>query len=91
MAVRDLRSLFDDTEVTLAFYGSIVYLAVVSAFGAQSEPPPPAAAVSAVVAAATVLYIAHVFASLVPRTARAGRLHAADLWKALRHDAPLLA
>jgi hypothetical protein len=88
--VRALRTLIDDTEVTLAFYGSIVYLAIVSAFGSQREPPSPAVAISAIVATASVLYIAHVFAALVPRAARHGRLHRAHLANALRHDLPLL-
>lgn len=88
--VRTGRRSIDDVEVTLAFYGSIVYLAVVSALGAQVTPPSPTAAISATVAAATVLYIAHVFAALVPRAARAGRLHAKDLRGALAHDVPLL-
>ena len=85
-----VRGWVDDVEVTLAFYGSIVYLAVVSALGAQSTPPAPQAAISAVVATATVLYIAHVFAAIVPKVARAGRLHASDLRSALAHDVPLL-
>lgn len=89
--VRDFRSLIDDTEVALAFYGAIVYLAVISALESQTQPPAAAAAISAVVATATVLYLAHVFAALVPKSARAGRLHAPDLWAALRHDVPLLA
>jgi hypothetical protein len=84
--VRALRTLIDDTEVTLAFYGSIVYLAIVSAFGSQREPPDPAIAISAILATASVLYIAHVFAALVPRAAR----HGAHLASALRHDLPLL-
>jgi hypothetical protein len=80
----------DDVEVTLAFYGSIVYLAVVSALGSQSGPPAPEIAISAIGATATVLYIAHVFAALVPKAARAGRLHWADLRRAMTHDVPLL-
>jgi hypothetical protein len=80
----------DDVEVTLAFYGSIVYLAVVSALGSQASQPEPTTAISAVVATATVLYIAHVFAALVPKAARAGRFHAAHLRAALAHDLPLL-
>ena len=88
--MRALRSLIDDTEVTLAFYGSIVYLAIVSAFGSQQQPPDPTVAVSAIVATATVLYIAHVFAGLVPRVARQGHLRARDIAGALRHDVPLL-
>lgn len=88
--MRDLRTLIDDTEVTLAFYGSIVYLALVSALGAQSDPPSPTAAISAVIATASVLYIAHVFAALVPKAARKGQLHGADLGASLRHDVPLL-
>ena len=89
-AVQALRTLIDDTEVTLAFYGSIVYLAIVSAFGSQREPPDPTVAISAIVATATVLYVSHVFAALVPRAARHGRLHRAHLANALRHDLPLL-
>jgi hypothetical protein len=85
----DLRSLIDDTEVTLAFYGSIVYLAIVSAFASQDEPPYPTVAISAIVATATVLYIAHVFAALVPRVARQGHLRGSDVARALRHDVPL--
>jgi hypothetical protein len=85
-----LRSLIDDTEVTLAFYGSIVYLAIVSAFGSLQQPPDPTVAVSAIVATATVLYIAHVFAALVPRVARQGHLRGRDIAGALRHDIPLL-
>jgi hypothetical protein len=88
--VRDLRTLIDDTEVTLAFYGSIVYLALVSAFGAQSGSPQPRVAITALVSTATVLYIAHVFAAAVPKAARKGQLHRADLAAALRHDIPLL-
>ena len=88
--MRDLRSLIDDAEVTLAFYGSIVYLALVSALGAQADPPSPTAAISAVIATASVLYIAHVFAALVPKAARKGQLHGADLTASLRHDVPLL-
>ena len=88
--MRDLRSLIDDTEVTLAFYGSIVYLAIVSAFGAQHEPPDPRAAISAILAAASVLYLAHVFAALVPTVARQGHLRGRDVAEALRHDLPLL-
>jgi hypothetical protein len=80
----------DDQEVTLAFYGSIVYLAVVSALGAESQPPPPAVAIGAVVSTATVLFIAHAFAALVPRAARAGKLHRHHLVEVMRHDAPLL-
>jgi len=79
-----------EDEVTLAFYGAIVYLAVVSAMGAQEPPPPPVDAVGAVSAAATVLYIAHVFSAVVPDTARAGRLRLKDLGHDLRHDVPLL-
>jgi hypothetical protein len=88
--MKDLRTLVDDEEVTLAFYGSIVYVAVVAALGAQDEPVHPPAAISAIVGSATVLFTAHAFAALVPRAARAGRLHAADLARTLRHDAPLL-
>ena len=88
--MRDLRALIDDDEVTLAFYGSIVYLAVVSALGSQERPVPPPAAISAIAASATVLFVAHVFAALVPHAARTGRLHPSDLVAALRHDAPLL-
>ena len=82
--------MIDDTEVTLAFYGSIVYLAIVSAFGAQQVSPDPTVAISAVVAAASVLYIAHVFAALVPRVARQGHLRGRDVAESLRHDLPLL-
>jgi hypothetical protein len=89
--VSHIRRWIDDTEVSLAFYGSIVYLAVVSALGSQETPPSPTGAISAVVASGSVLYVAHVFAALVPRAARAGRLHRHDLLAALRHDAPLLA
>lgn len=89
--MNDIRRWVDDTEISLAFYGSIVYLAVVSALGSQTLPPSPAGAISAVVASGSVLYVAHVFAALVPRAARAGRLHRGDLLAALRHDAPLLA
>jgi len=88
--MRDLRSLIDDTEVTLAFYGSIVYLAIVSAFGSQREQPDPTVAISAMVATATVLYIAHVFSALVPRVARQGNLHGRDVARVLRHDVALL-
>ena len=82
--------MIDDTEVTLAFYGSIVYLALVSALGAQSAVPQPRVAITALVSTATVLYIAHVFAAAVPKAARRGQLHGADLAAALRHDIPLL-
>jgi hypothetical protein len=44
-----------------------------------------------VASTASVLYLAHVFASLAPRAARAGRLHLDDLVHALRHESPLLA
>jgi hypothetical protein len=88
--MRDLRTLIDDEEVTLAFYGSIVSLAVVSALGSQDEPVGPAAAISGLVASATVLFVAHVFSALVPRAARAGWLHPSDLVSAFRHSAPLL-
>ncbi|HEX5938157.1 MAG TPA: hypothetical protein VFZ75_10785 [Actinomycetota bacterium] len=88
--MRGLRTLIDDTEVTLAFYGSIVYLALVSAIGAQSDVPQPSVAITALVSTATVLYIAHVFAAAVPKAARRGQLHRADLAAALRHDVPLL-
>ena len=87
--MRDLRSLIDDSEVTLAFYGSIVYLAIVSAFGSHREPPDPRVAVGAIVSTATVLYIAHVFAALVPRVARQGRLRS-HFASTMRHDLPLL-
>ena len=80
----------DETEVTLATYGSVIYLSVVSILEADGGPPHPSVAVGAVVAAATVLYVTHVFTALVPRVAKAGRLHAADLTHALRHDVPLL-
>jgi hypothetical protein len=85
-----LQSLIDDAEVTLAFYGSIVYLAIVSAFGSQREPPDPRVAVSAVLATASVLYIAHVFAALVPLGAREGSLNRRDAIRVLSHDVPLL-
>ena len=88
--MKDLRSLIDDTEVTLAFYGSIVYLAIVSAFGSQLDPPDPKVAVGAIVATATVLYTAHVFAALVPRVARQGHLRGRDIAGGMRHDIPLL-
>lgn len=80
----------DDVEVTLTFYGSIIYLAVVSALGSQASPPPSQVAISTIVAAATVLYMAHVFTALVPKAARAGRLHGGDFRAALAHDTPLL-
>ncbi len=85
-----IRRWIDDTEVGLAFYGSIVYVAVVAALGAQRSPPPPTEAISAVVASGSVLYVAHVFAGLVPKAARAGRLKMGDLLSSLRHDAALL-
>jgi hypothetical protein len=88
--MRTRRRVLDDVEVTLAFYGSIVYLAVVSSLGSQPDPPAAGTAISAVGATATVLYIAHAFAALVPRLARAGRFHPADLRRALTHDVPLL-
>jgi hypothetical protein len=80
----------DDDEVTLAFYGSIVYLAVVSSLGSQRPPPEPTVAIGAVASTAAVLFIAHAFAAMVPRAARAGRLHRHHLGEVLRHDAPLL-
>jgi hypothetical protein len=80
----------DEEEVTLAFYGSIVYLAVVSSLGAQRPQPRPAVAIGAVVSTATVLFIAHAFAALVPRAAKAGRIHRHHLREVLGHDAPLL-
>ena len=80
----------DEEEVTLAFYGSIVYLAVVSTLGAQRPQPRPAVAIGAVVSTATVLFIAHAFAALVPRAAKAGRLHRHHLTEVLRHDVPLV-
>lgn len=86
-----IRRPIDDIEVGLAFYGSIVYLAVVAALGAQRSPPPPTEAISAVIASGSVLYVAHVFAGLVPKAARAGRLHGGDLLGSLRHHAPLVA
>jgi hypothetical protein len=86
----DMAYRIDEEEVTLAFYGSIVYLAVVSSLGAQRPPPRPTVAIGAVVSTATVLFIAHAFAALVPRAARAGRLHRHHLVEVLRHDAPLL-
>jgi hypothetical protein len=79
-----------DTHVGLAFYGAIVYVAVVAALEAQHEPPDSMSAIGAVVATASVLFVAHVFAALVPKTARAGRLHPADLAQSLRHDSPLI-
>lgn len=85
------RRLIDDVEVTLIFYGSIIYLAVISALGSQPTPPSPVAAISAVVASGTVLYMAHVFTALVPKVARVGRFSWADLRAALSHDFPLLA
>jgi hypothetical protein len=86
-----VRTLIDDAEVTLAFYGSIVYLSVVSSLGSQATPPPPRVAIGSTAAAASVLYVAHVFAAIVPRAARAGRLKPSELGVALRHDLPLLA
>jgi hypothetical protein len=83
-------SLPGDTEIGLAFYGCIVYVAVVAALEGQARPPGPASAMAAVIAAACVLFVAHVFAALVPKAARAGRLHPRDLAHATRHDAPLL-
>jgi hypothetical protein len=80
----------DEQEVTLAFYGSIVYLAVVSSLGSQRPPPAPTVAIAAVVSTATVLFIAHAFAAMVPRAAQAGRLHRRHLLEVLRHDVPLL-
>jgi hypothetical protein len=47
-------------------------------------------AIGAVVATATVLYIAHVFAALVPLIARQGTLHRRDVVRVLAHDVPLL-
>lgn len=88
--MRDLRGLIDDEKVTLAFYGSIVYLAVVSALGSQAAPVRPAPAISTVAASATVLFVAHVFSALVPRAARAGALRLADLVSAFRRYASLL-
>jgi hypothetical protein len=84
------QRLIDDPEVTLAFYGSILYVATVSALGAQDVPPDPAVAMGTIFAEASVLYIAHVFAAFVPKLARAGRAHVPDLLHALRHDLPLL-
>jgi hypothetical protein len=83
-------SRLDDAGVTLTFYGSIIYLAVISALGSLSAPPPPQVAISTLVATAMVLYIAHVFTALVPKTARAGHLHGIDFRAALVHDTPLL-
>lgn len=83
------RRRIDETEVTLATYGSVIYLSVVSILEADG-PSHPSVAIGAVVTAATVLYVTHVFTALVPRVAKAGRLHAADLTRALRHDVPLL-
>jgi hypothetical protein len=80
----------DDAEVALAFYGSIVYLAVVSSLASQHPQPEPTVAVGAVISTATVLFIAHTFAAVVPKAARAGRLHRHHLLEVLRHDAPLL-
>ena len=85
------RALVDDNEVSLAFYGAIVYLAIVAALAAEDHPPAPTEAIGAIVLSGSVLYVAHVFAALVPRAARAGRLHAPHLFHALRHDLPLLA
>jgi hypothetical protein len=80
----------DDTELTLIFYGAIIYLAVVAALGSQTTSPPPQVAISTLVATATVLYMAHVFTSLVPKAARAGKLHARDFRAALAHELPLV-
>ena len=80
----------DDVEITLVFYGSIIYLAVVAALGAQTTPPPPHVAIGTLVATATVLYMAHVFTELVPHMARKGGLHGRDLTHALARQVPLL-
>jgi hypothetical protein len=87
---RAARRRIDETEVTLATYGSVIYLSVVSVLAADDGPAHPSVAIGAVVATATVLYVTHVFTGLVPRVAKAGRLHAADLTHALQHDVPLL-
>ena len=79
-----------DAAVGLALYGSITYAAVVAALGAQQIPPRAGPAISAVAATASVLYVAHVFASLAPQAARAGRLRAHDLARGLAHDSALL-
>jgi hypothetical protein len=87
----DPSRLRSDSQVGLAFYGCIVYVAVVAALASQADQPHALSAISAVVATASVLYVAHVFSSVVPKAARAGRLHPDDLVHALRHESPLLA
>jgi hypothetical protein len=80
----------DDDELTLIFYGSIIYLAVVAALGSQTIPPPPQVAIGTLAATTIVLYMAHVFTNLVPKAARAGRLHGRDFGHALVHESPLV-
>lgn len=87
--MRQLRKV-EDTHVSLAFYGSIVYLAVVSSLGSQDEPPGAGEGTSALIGTAVALYVAHVFASLVPSAARSGRLRGRNVAASLRHATPLM-
>jgi len=80
-----------DAAVTRAFYGAVVNVAVVTVFAAESLQPPPARAIGGVIVSAVILFIAHGFAELVPKIARAGRLTSADLWTVGVDEFPLLA
>ncbi len=86
----DLRRWIHDAAVTRAFYGSVVYAAVVTVFAAEQLQPPPAKAIGGVVASAVILFVAHAFAELVPRVVHAGRLQGADVGHVAVTELPLL-
>jgi hypothetical protein len=89
-AVIDLRRFIRDDAVTRAFYGSVVYAALVSVFAAEAVQPPPGRAIGGVVLTAVILFVAHGFAELVPRVVHAAGFRWADLRHVARAETPLL-
>jgi hypothetical protein len=86
----DLREWIHDAAVTRAFYGSVVYAAVVTVFASEQVQPPVTRAIGGVVATAVILYIAHGFSELVPRIVHAGRLARGDVAHVAVAELPLL-
>lgn len=85
-----LRRWIHDAAVTRAFYGAVVYAAVVTVFAAETIQPPAMKAIGGVIATAMILYVAHAFSELVPRIVHAGRLTRGDTAHVAVAELPLL-
>lgn len=92
MSTTEIEDRGDDRlrSASRAVYGSMVLLPVLEALAREVPPPTAGQVVAALVSTAFVLWIAHIFSTMVPIVALSGRVRGTDLLTCMRRESALL-